>query len=80
MFKRILFAATLVSSSAIAQEVDVNGKDFLSGAGDARLADIARQAAAQGKRLVVTAPDYWQSKVASKLHAGASNIEVGPAL
>jgi hypothetical protein len=76
MFKRILFAATLVSSSAIAQEVDVNGKDFLSGAGDARLADIARQAASQGKRLVVTAPDYWQSKVASKLHAGASNIDV----
>ena len=76
MFKRILFAAALVSSSAIAQEVDINGKDFLSGAGDARLADIARQAAAQGKRVVVTAPDYWQSKIAAKLHAGASNIDV----
>lgn len=76
MFKRILFAAALVSSSAIAQEVDINGKDFLSGAGDARLADIARQAAAQGKRVVVTAPDYWQSKIAAKLHAGASNLDV----
>ena len=76
MFKRILLAAALVSSSAIAQEVDINGKDFLSGAGDARLADIARQAAAQGKRVVVTAPDYWQSKIAAKLHAGASNIDV----
>jgi hypothetical protein len=76
MFKRILFAAALVSSSVIAQEVDINGKDFLSGAGDARLADIARQAAAQGKRVVVTAPDYWQSKIAAKLHAGASNIDV----
>ena len=76
MFKRILFAAALVSSSAIAQEVDINGKDFLSGAGDAQLADIARQAAAQGKRLVVTAPNYWQSKIAAKLHAGASNIDV----
>lgn len=76
MFKRILFAAALVSSGAMAQEVDVNGKDFLSGAGDARLADIARQAASQGKRLVVTAPNYWQSKVAAKLHAGASNIDV----
>ncbi|MEP6484295.1 MAG: hypothetical protein ABJB01_07590 [Rudaea sp.] len=76
MFKRILFAAALFSSAAVAQQVDVNGKDFLSGAGDARLADIARQAASQGKRLVVTAPDYWQSKVATKLRAGASNIDV----
>jgi hypothetical protein len=81
MFKRILLAATLLSSGAIvqevaAQQVDVNGKDFLSGAGDARLAEIAKQAASQGKHLVVTAPDYWQSKVAAKLHAGASNVDV----
>ena len=81
MFKRILLAATLLSSGAVvqqvaAQQVDVNGKDFLSGAGDARLAEIAKQAAAQGKHLVVTAPDYWQSKVAAKLHAGASNVDV----
>ncbi len=75
-FKRILLAAALFSSAAGAQEVNVNGKDFLSGAGDARLADIARQAASQNKRLVVTAPDYWQSKVAAKLRAGASNVDV----
>ncbi len=76
MYKRIFFAALLFSSAAFAQQVDIAGKDFLSGAGDARLADIARQAAAQGKRLVVTAPPYWQGKVADKLHAGAANVEV----
>jgi chemotaxis protein histidine kinase CheA len=76
MLKRILFASTLFSTAAIAQQVDINGKDFLSGAGDARLEDIARQAAASGKKLVVTAPQYWQGKVAAKLHAGAANASV----
>ena len=76
MFKRLLFASALVSSAAFAQQVDISGKDFLSGAGDARLAEIARQAAASGKTLVVTAPAYWQGKVAGKLHAGAANASV----
>jgi chemotaxis protein histidine kinase CheA len=76
MCKRILFAAALFSGAACAQTVDINGKDFISGAGDERLADIARQAAASGKKLVVTAPTYWQDKVAAKLHAGAANANV----
>jgi chemotaxis protein histidine kinase CheA len=76
MLRRILFASALFSTAAMAQQVDISGKDFLSGAGDARLADIARQAAASGKKLVVTAPQYWQGKVAEKLHAGAANASV----
>lgn len=76
MLKRILFASALVSTAAFAQQVDISGKDFLSGAGDARLADIARQAAASGKKVVVKAPPYWQGKVAAKLQAGAANVTV----
>src|SRR3954452_16819897 len=77
MFKRILLAsALLTATAAMAQEVSIDGKDFLSGAGDARLADIARQAASSGKKLVVTAPQYWQDKVSAKLHAGAANATV----
>ena len=77
MFKRILLAsALLAATAAMAQEVSIDGKDFLSGAGDARLADIAKQAASSGKKLVVTAPQYWQDKVAAKLHAGAANATV----
>jgi hypothetical protein len=76
MFKRILLASALLSTAALAQQVDISGKDFLSGAGDARLADIARQAAASGKKVVVTAPKYWQDKVSAKLHAGAANVNV----
>ena len=77
MFKRILLAsALLTATAAMAQEVSIDGKDFLSGAGDARLADLARQAASSGKKLVVTAPQYWQEKVSAKLHAGAANATV----
>jgi hypothetical protein len=76
MFKRILFVGVLVSTTAFAQQVDISGKDFLSGAGDARLAEIARQAAASGKKVVVKAPPYWQSKVTAKLQAGAANVSV----
>ncbi|HEX4479897.1 MAG TPA: hypothetical protein VH082_03755 [Rudaea sp.] len=81
MLKRNVLAAALMSTALMAsavwaQEVSVDGKDFLSGAGDAKLADIARQAAAAGKHVVVTAPNYWQSKVAAKLHAGAANVDV----
>jgi hypothetical protein len=76
MLNRILFASALVSTAAFAQQVDISGKDFLSGAGDARLAEIARQAAASGKKLVVKAPPYWQGKVAAKLQAGAANVSV----
>ena len=81
VFKRNVLAAVMmsaawVSTAVLAQEVSVDGKDFLSGASDAKLAEIAKEAAAQGKHLVVTAPNYWQSKVAAKLHAGAANVEV----
>ncbi len=76
MLKTILFAGLLVSGAAFAQQADISGKDFLSGAGDAKLAQIASQAAAAGKKLVVTAPPYWQSKIAAKLHAGAANVDV----
>ena len=77
MFRSILFACALVGAgSAAAQEVAISGKDFLSGAGDAKIAELARQAAASGKTLVITAPPYWQDKAAAKAHAGAANASV----
>ena len=76
MYKFIPLAALFFAGASLAQQVDVNGKDFLSGAGDAKLATIAQQAAAAGKALEVTAPDYWQTKVAAKLHAGAADVTI----
>jgi len=76
MYKFAPLGAMLFAAAALAQQVDVNGKDFLSGAGDAKLANIAQQAAASGKALQVTAPAYWQEKIAAKLHAGAADVTI----
>jgi len=77
MFRSILFVGCLAAAGvASAQEVAISGKDFLSGAGDAKIAELARQAAASGKQLVITAPPYWQDKAAAKAHAGAANASV----
>jgi len=72
----LLLALAMAPGILLAQEVAINGKDFESGAADAKLAEIARQAAAAGKSVVVTAPAYWQGKAAAKLHAGAPNANV----
>lgn len=77
MVRRLLFAgALLASGAACAQDVAISGKDFLSGAGDAKIAELARQAAASGKTLIISAPPYWQDKAAAKAHAGAANASV----
>lgn len=78
MLKRLFLVGALIAAMpALAQEeISIEGKDFLSGAGDARLAEVAKQAAATGKKVVVTAPAYWQDKVNAKLHAGAANATV----
>lgn len=76
MYKRIFFACLLTANAAVAQEVAITGKDFLSGAGDAKLAEIGREAAAQGKVVVITAPKYWLNQAAAKVHAGTAAAHV----
>jgi len=68
-----ILAAALSAGTAFAQQnVDISGKDFNSGAGDARLTTLGRQAAASGKRIVVTAPAEWHAKIAAKIRAGGA--------
>ena len=77
MYRNIVLASALLAAGAVsAQEVAISGKDFLSGAGDAKIAELARQAAASGKTIVITAPPYWQDKAAAKVHSGAANASV----
>jgi len=52
--------------------VDISGKEFTSGAGDAKLTTLGRQAAASGKRIVVTAPQEWHARIAAKIRAGGA--------
>lgn len=66
----------LVSGVVVAQDFAIDGKDFESGAADAKLAEIARQAAASGKSVVVSTPPYWQAKAAGKLRAAAPGVQV----
>ncbi len=81
-FKTVAFLSGLVFFSAfapgllMAQEVAINGKDFESGAGDAKLAEIARQAAASGNTVVVSTPPYWREKAIAKLRAGSANVHL----
>ena len=54
MYRSIFLAAALLAAGSLAaQEVAISGKDFLSGAGDAKIAELARQAAASGKTLML---------------------------
>ena len=63
----------LAAAPAFAQQnVDISGTDFQSGAGDAKLATLGRQAATSGKRIVVTAPQEWHGKIAAKIRAGGA--------
>jgi hypothetical protein len=71
--RKLVWAVALVTGTAFAQQnVDISGKDFNSGAGDAKLATLGRQAAASGKQIVVTAPQEWHAKIAAKIRAGGA--------
>jgi len=71
MLKKLMLAAALIATPAFAQQnTDISGAHFLSGEGDATLAALGRQAAASGKRLVITAPSDWHAKIAAKVRAG----------
>ena len=74
--RKLVLAVALGAGTAFAQQnVDISGKDFNSGAGDAKFATLGRQAAASGKQIVVTAPQEWHAKIAAKIRAGgAANI------
>ena len=71
VLKQALWTALFVAGAALAQDAAISGADFTHGKADAQLAAIGTQAAAEGKTVVVTAPSYWQPKVAAKVRAGA---------
>jgi outer membrane biosynthesis protein TonB len=71
--RKLLLAVALAAAPAFAQQnIDISGADFQSGAGDARLSTLGREAAKSGKRVVVTAPQEWHAKIAAKIRAGGA--------
>ncbi|MGN6313688.1 MAG: hypothetical protein ACTHMO_08010 [Rhodanobacteraceae bacterium] len=69
--KHALWAALFAAGAAMAQDAAISGADFMHGKADAQLAAIGGKAALDGQTVVVTAPTYWQPKVAAKIRAGA---------
>jgi hypothetical protein len=73
MFKRVLLATALLSGAASAQHnADISEADFNSGAANAQLAALGSQAAASGKRLIVTAPQHWHAKISAAIRSGGA--------
>ena len=73
MKKRFFLLAALAASSAWAQQnTDISAEQFNSGDANAKLSTLGRQAAASGKRLVVTAPSHWHAQIAAKIRAGGN--------
>lgn len=73
MLKRLALATALLASSAWAQqEISITAKDIETGAADAKLAALGREAAATGKEVVINAPKEWHGKVAAKVKAGGA--------
>jgi len=73
MKRGVFLLAMVFAGSALAQQnTDISGTDLNSGAADARLAGLGRQAQASGKRLVITAPQHWHGRIASAIRAGGS--------
>lgn len=76
MLKKIVLASALVAGSAFAQQnVDISGASFQSGSANAQLAELGRKAAADGNRLIITAPPEWHARIAAAVRAGgAANV------
>ncbi len=71
MIRRAAILSLLIAAPAWAQQsMDISEKDVASGAAQARLAAMAREAAASGKRIVVTAPQHLHRQIAAGLAAG----------
>jgi hypothetical protein len=67
----------LACSSAWAQQADITGAQLLSGEADARLQQIARQAAATDKKVVISAPAYWHDLILEQVRkGGGDNVAV----
>jgi hypothetical protein len=74
LIKPLVLAIALAGSFPIVQaqvQVDITAADLLGGTADSRLQEVGRQARAEGKGVVVTAPVYWHERIAAQIAAGA---------
>jgi hypothetical protein len=71
--KRLFLLAVCFAGSVAAQQADISGAQLLSGDADSRLQQVARDAAAAGKKLVINAPEYWHEMILEQIRKGGGD-------
>ena len=76
MRRYLILACMVFGTSAMfatgvsAQQANVTGPELLSGNADRRLQDVARSAKDGGKKLVISAPEYWHEMILEQVRKG----------
>ncbi len=81
MRSTVLLLALILGGTAMAQQADITGPQLLSGEADAKLQALAREAAAAKKKLIITAPDYWNELILDQVRRGGGDkleVEIRP--
>jgi len=69
--------STMFATGVWAQQASVTGPELLSGNADRRLQDVARSAKDGGKKLVISAPEYWHEMILEQVRkGGGGDIQV----
>ncbi|HET9482889.1 MAG TPA: hypothetical protein VFO79_02935, partial [Xanthomonadales bacterium] len=74
--RRVVLVSVFASSLAFGQSADVTGPELLSGNADAKLQAAAREAKANNRKLVISAPEYWHDMVLEQIRKAAPDVEV----
>jgi hypothetical protein len=75
--KRVFLLALLAASPVFAQNADISGAQLLSGDADARLQSLAREAVANKRKLVISAPEYWHELILDQIRmGGGADLEI----
>ena len=74
--RRVVLVSALWSALAFGQSADVTGPELLSGNADEKLQAAAREAQASGRKLVISAPEYWHEMVLEQIRKAAPDVEV----
>jgi hypothetical protein len=71
--RRLFLVVFLACATASAQNADITAAQLLSGEADAQLQRLAREAAGNGRKLVISAPEYWHDLILEQLRRGGGD-------
>lgn len=71
--KRLILLAAFAAGTAVAQSADISGAQLISGDADARLQQLAREAATSNRKLIISAPEYWHEMILEQVRRGGGD-------